>query len=137
MIPLLLIAAAIALLATAVLAGRRPTPPPAPPVRPVPARRIRTDVPHLLYRYVWLVGGDCYYGISNEPEKRHARELVDPRCQWWIRQSTKVMIPVRWYPDRDSAHAAEVQAIESAARRGAYLANYHHNPRRRTRAVAR
>lgn len=140
MIPLLLIAAAVALLVLAVMRGRdsaRRPPPAAVGVRPAPTRRVREDVPHLLYRYVWLSGLDAYYGISNEPPERHGRHLTDPRDRWWIEQSTKVMHPVRWYPNRTEARLAERAAIRHAVWHGAYLANDHHNPRRRPRAVTR
>jgi hypothetical protein len=104
-----------------------------PPPLPVPVRRpVRTDVPHALYYYLWAPWsgrtGRCYWGISNEPEARHARHGVDPDDQWWYRQSTGIMYYDHWEPNRDDARAAERQAIRADAFAGAYLANDHHNP---------
>jgi predicted GIY-YIG superfamily endonuclease len=107
-----------------------------PPPRALPVRRpVRADVPHLLYCYLWATTlRPIYYGISNEPEVRGSRHLTDPDDEWWMRQSTGVMVPIRWLPDRSAARAAERAAIRDGALAGEDLANDHHNPRRRTRA---
>jgi predicted GIY-YIG superfamily endonuclease len=99
---------------------------------PVPVRRpVRTEVPHLLYCYEWsprFGTGRIYYGISNEPENRHARHLTDPNDQWWMRLSTGVMIPLCRYPNRDVARAAERRAVRAGAYAGEDLANDQHHP---------
>lgn len=139
MIPLALILAAVVLLALAFRRRRQLRLRPAVVVPPAPRRRIRTDVPHLLYVYDWdgrRAIPDAYYGISNEPPARHARHLIDPDDRWWIERSTRVMHPIGWYPNRALALAAERAAIRAACARGADLANTVHNPsarRRRTR----
>lgn len=99
--------------------------------RPLPAgpvRRVRTQVPHLLYVYQWAAGGDAYFGISNEPPTRHTRHAVDPRDAEWFALTTKVMHEVRWYPDRASAESAEAALIRGETVRGALLTNVRHNP---------
>lgn len=138
MIALLLIAAGLLFLWLALVSHRRKWARAIHPRRPLPVlptrAPVRADVPHLLYLYVWADGSDAYYGISNEPGARHRRHGVDPDDQWWFGHTTGVMIPVRWYPNRAAALAAERQAIRAAAARGAWLANTHHNPRGRLSA---
>ena len=116
---------------------RRPAGPPIP--APVPVRRpVRTDVPHALYYYLHAtVPGRIYWGISNEPEARHGRHENDPRDQWWMRQSTGAMHLHRWYPNRETARAAERAAVRASAFAGEPIVNDHHNPLkvRRPRAV--
>jgi predicted GIY-YIG superfamily endonuclease len=134
--PILLILAGIGLLLFVVLRqGGRPPARPAPLPRPAgtPRRQIRVDVPHLLYVYEWAAGGDCYFGISNEPDARHRRHGVDPDDRWWYEQTTKVMHELAWYPNRAAALAAERAAIRAACSVGAALANTVHNTRARGR----
>jgi hypothetical protein len=107
-----------------------PPPPPPAPIR----RQIRTEVPHLLYYYRHATKpGRVYWGISNEPEARHDRHLVDPDDQWWMVQSTGVMYYAQWYPNRVTARAAERRAIRASAYAGEPIANQVHHPARRTR----
>jgi predicted GIY-YIG superfamily endonuclease len=125
------------MLAAASARIRRPSPrpvTPSPVTRPRRARRVRTDVPHLLYVYYWAAGGEAYWGISNEPERRHARHQTDPRDQEWMPYTDGVMHPVAWYPNRAAALAAERAAIRRACARGDRIANTVHNTRRRGRA---
>ena len=138
MIALLLFAAALLCLWLAVVSHRRKWAnrvQPQPPMRSLPGRApVRSDVPHLLYLYPWADGTECYYGVSNEPAARHRRHGTDPDDRWWYANTTGEMIPIRWYPNRRAALAAERAAIRAAAARGAWLANTHHNPRGRLSA---
>lgn len=140
MIALTLIAAGLGLLVVAFRRRRHLRLRPIVVAAPVPRRRIRTDVPHLLYVYDWSVprpNVDAYYGISNEPPARDRRHGVDPDDRWWYEQTTKVMHPLGWYPNRTAAFAAERAIVRKRAAAGADLANTVHNPnaRRRRRAV--
>jgi hypothetical protein len=135
MIPLVLILVAVALIVLALRRRRQLRIRPVVVVAPVPRRRIRTDVPHLLYVYDWATGGDCYYGISNEPPARHRRHAVDPNDQWWYQRSTKVMHPLGWYPNRTAAFAAERAIVRKRSAEGADLANTVHNSRARRRRI--
>lgn len=98
------------------------------PVPPATTRRVRTEVDHLLYVYRWAAGGDAYFGISNEPGRRHDRHTVDPRDAEWFPLTTGVMYEVGWYPNRALAERAEADIIRREALRGALLANTRHNP---------
>ncbi len=108
------------------LPDRRRTPLPAkPPAR----RRVREDVPHLLYVYLWAANRRAaYYGISNEPPARHRRHETEPDDEWWFRLTDGVMYEVAWYPNRKAAKAVERATIRGEAVAGEYLANMHHNP---------
>jgi hypothetical protein len=107
---------------------QRPRNLPAAPTR----APVRSSVPHLLYCYYWATGGECYFGISNDPPARHERHAGKSE---WFPLSTGVMYEVQWYPNRAAALAAERMAIRTASARGATLANDHHNPYARRRAV--
>jgi len=102
----------------------------APRIPPAPVRRqIRTEVPHLLYYYRHAtLPGRIYWGISNDPERRHGEHETDPDDQDWMRQSTGVMYYHRWYPNRTAARAAERRAIRVSALAGEPIVNDHHNP---------
>lgn len=97
---------------------------------PVPTRRpVRADVSTLLYYYRHaILPGRVYWGISNDPEARHAQHEADPDDQHWMRQSTGIMYYERWYPNRAAALAAERRAIRASALAGEPIANDHHNP---------
>lgn len=113
-------------------------PRPAPAPRPAPTRSpVRAHVPHALYVYYWAdTGGDCYYGISNEPDVRDRRHSTDPRSQRWYPYSTKTMHILGWYPDKATAESAESSIIRRRALEGADLANDRHNPYARRRRAA-
>jgi len=134
-IALVLIAVGVALIVCAVVsarnhrAGRYVRSVALPPRATMVRSPVREDVPHLLYVYVWKVGGGpAYFGISNEPDVRDRRHARDPQDQWWYAHTTKVMHEVAWYPNRAVARAAERAAVRENALRGARLANDHHNP---------
>ncbi len=145
MIALALLGLGVALLIAARLRyqqGRRPPRRPISPTAPVRPRSTRSpgrdDVPHALYRYPHATRpGSIYYGISNDPDARHARHARDPRARWWFSRSTGVMVIVAWFPNRTEAMAAESRAIRTAALAGEDIANDHHNPNRRIRRAAR
>lgn len=131
LLALVLVGAAVGLIAGVLHGARRRNVAPVRPIRPV--RRVREDVPHLLYVYrrrAWP-HRRIYGGISNEPEGRHARHLIDPDDRWWIVQTDGVMYPVRWLPNRTVARAAERALIREMHFAGDEPANYHHNPGRR------
>jgi len=133
-----LIALAGGLLWAVGAAVARGEPAPVPPPLPAPVRRaIRTEVPHLLYFYRHSTGGRIYWGISNDPEARHARHLSDPDDQWWMRQSSGVMYYAKWYPNRVTARAAEREAIRASAYAGEQIANQVHHPAGRIRRAVR
>ena len=146
MIAMLMVVAAVLLLALAARGGirlRPPSRPVLPPPPPRPARApVRADVPHLLYAYEWEVPTgsrhpECYIGISNDPPARDGRHAIEPKDQDWYQRSTKVMVPVRWYPNRAEARAAERDMVRQLSASGAYLANDHYNVRRPARAQHR
>jgi hypothetical protein len=130
----ILMTLAAALLGAVGVAAVRGETPSAPPL-PVPVRRpVRTEVPHLLYYYRHAtLPGRIYWGISNEPEARHARHLTDPDDQWWMVQSTGIMYHHRWLPNRAAARAAERAAIRASAHAGEPIANQVHHPAGRSR----
>ena len=138
-LPLILLVLAAWILGAVLIVASRPSAPrfvPPPPARP--ARRIRTDVPHLLYCYVWAdTLRPCYYGISNEPPARHLRHEADPDDEWWMSRSTHEMIPIRTLPNRSAALAAERAAIRAGAAAGEDLANQTHHPAGRYRRAIR
>lgn len=108
------------------------------PVRPAPSRRSIAEDPHVLYHYPWANRpGRRYIGISNEPERRHAEHLIDPKDRWWMVQSTGVMVLVAQYPTRAAALAAERAAIREAYFADEDPANTVHNPGRKPRAARR
>jgi predicted GIY-YIG superfamily endonuclease len=115
-----------------------PRPVPATPLAPITRRRVREDVPHALYDYLYAgrVGERVYVGISNEPPVRDRRHENEPKDQWWYQQSTKKMHIVGWYPNRTAARAAERARVRMLAKAGHDLANTHHNPYGRVRRVA-
>lgn len=131
----------LAALVARALRGRRARPAPVVyPTRPAIRRApVREDVPHALYAYLWASRpGRRYIGISNEPAVRHRRHETDPDAQWWFQQTTGVMHVICWYPNRDTARAAERATVRAAALNGEDPANDHHNPlRRRARRAAR
>jgi hypothetical protein len=138
----LLILAAWLIGAVVVSASRPPASPrPVARVRPqaaIPARRVRTEVEHLLYCYLWAdTLQPRYYGVSNEPPVRARRHENDPDDQWWFRQTTGVMVPIRWYPNRAAAFAAERAAVRAGAAAGEDLANQVHHPDGRFRRAIR
>jgi predicted GIY-YIG superfamily endonuclease len=126
---LALIVLAFVLLAAVARHVTRPAPLPIASARP--RRQVRTDVPHLLYVYRRRDGSRIYGGISNEPPDRHARHLIDPDDRWWMVQTDGVMYPVRWYPNRTAARAAERALVQEMYYAGEDPANDHHNPGRR------
>jgi predicted GIY-YIG superfamily endonuclease len=133
---LMVVAGALLLTALGQVAAHRPQR--SHPVAPVrPARKVRTNVPHVLYHYLHATRpGRIYIGISNSPEVRHSRHLIDPDDREWMRRSTKIMYPVQWYPSRTAARAAERAAVREAAHAGEDIANDQHHPyRRRSRAI--
>lgn len=138
LIPLALVALAVLLLVLAIRNARRPASSGVVRRRPAasPRRRIRTNVPHLLYCYRRPDGSRIYGGISNSPPDRHARHETDPDDRWWMVQSDGVMYPIRWYLGRTAALVAERTLIRDMYYRGEDPANDHHNPGRR-RAVRR
>lgn len=134
---LLLIALAVGLVVAVIRQVGRPASSGIVRHRPAPARRpVRTEVPHLLYCYRRPDGSRIYGGISNEPEARAARHLVDPDDRWWIVQTDGIMYPLRWLRNRDVARVAERALVREMHYAGEGPANYHHNPGRR-RAVRR
>jgi hypothetical protein len=132
---IILVGMAVGLLAAVRRNVRRRPPNVAGRSRPAVRRRIRIDAPHLLYCYRRPDGSRIYGGISNEPEARAARHLVDPDDRWWMVQSDGVMYPIRWYPNRLTAGTAERTLVREMYYRGENPANYHHNPGRMRRAV--
>lgn len=134
LVVLLMTLAAGLLWAVGVAAVRDEMRAPVPPPLRVPARRpIRTEVPHLLYFYRSTTGPRIYWGISNDPDARHARHLTDPKDQWWMSRSSKVMYYDHWYPNRTTALAAERRAIRASAYSGEPIANQVHHPAGRIR----
>jgi hypothetical protein len=134
---LLILAVWLVAAVVAAIIGWRPQVPARPFPLAVPARKpVRADVPHALYDYLRPNGTTRYVGISNEPPARHRRHGVDPKDQWWYRQTTRTMHIVAWYPNRDAAQAAERARVRMLAHAGHDLANDHHNPARRVRRVA-
>ena len=131
MSPLILIALAAALV-VAVWWNVRPRP---RPVAVRSRRHIRHDVPHVLYHYNYADSAESvYWGISNNPQRRADEHEDDPRDQWWMSRSDRLMRLDVWYPDKSAAFAAERMAVRSAYHAGHRIANYQHNPGRR-RAV--
>jgi predicted GIY-YIG superfamily endonuclease len=130
---LVLVVLAGALLAAAwINVKRRTTPNGAGRYRTPPPRRRRADAPHAQYHYPHARRrGRIYIGISNCPAVRHARHLVDPKDQHWVRRSTGEMVIDRWYPNERTARMAERAAIRQAYFNGEDPANYQHNPGRR------
>lgn len=105
-------------------------PRPQVPIRPSVQRKIRANVPHVLYHYLHaLRPGRRYIGISNEPTARHRFHSTNPRGQWWFQTSTQVMEIVARYPNLQAARIAERAAIADAVRNGEDIANTQHVPR--------
>jgi hypothetical protein len=118
------------LVATVARSSRR-TVRPLPLPRPPAPRQVRADVAHLLYCYRRPDGSRIYGGITNCPEVRHARHLIDPDDREWMIQTDGIMYPIHWLPSRLTARAAERALVREMHFAGEQPANIHHNPGRR------
>jgi predicted GIY-YIG superfamily endonuclease len=70
------------------------------------------DRPHWLYRWWSATGELLYVGISNDPARRYAQHLDDPRKPWARALGVTFEVEPEPYPGRAAVLLAERRAIE-------------------------